>query len=384
MDFVAGIIENHAGKFKTLGVMVASGYMLQKYAKSQWSNWIQEKELVESANSNIKRRFEQNLQDCYFVIQSLLPSISDNLLQYLNVELLTTQLKQRDESKLKKKEMWQELKVITFSRTLSSVYLLSLLTIFTNIQLSLLGRLVYVDSCHRITKLNDESVDPDEKTTRYISEVTEREYLSTSWYFLKVGWKELVDIITQKVKQETSTLALTQVVSFEDLNGIISKIRESIEQTDFAQFMMPKEGLENVILEQSGITSVSDPKKLQGLLDETRDFVQGSDFRLVLGYVLDDCFKLLLDTMKPFFIESVGNQKIGSGVSFISGAEEDLDQSQESLEANYKVFPVAGILPMVSKSVHQVLDGMPNLFLNVLSTHAKLKTFSVIVYSGWE
>lgn len=74
--------------------------------------------------------------------------------------------------------------------------------------------------------------------------------------------------------------------------------------------------------------------------------------------------------MKPFFIESVGNQKIGSGVSFISGAE-DLEQSQESLESNYKVFPVAGILPMVSKSVHQVLDGMPNLFLNVTLTNSR-------------
>ncbi|KAJ3253410.1 peroxin [Boothiomyces macroporosus] len=275
MDFLTGVIENNAGKFKTLGVLIGSGYLLQKYAKSQWTTWIQEKELKESATSNIKRRFEQNLQDCYFVIQSLLPSISDNLLQYLNVELLTTQLKQRDESKSKKKEMWQELKVITFSRTLSSVYLVGLLTMFTNIQLSLLGRLVYVDSCHRITKLNDESIDPDEKTTRYISEITEREYLSTSWYFLKVGWKELVDIITEKVKQETSDLALTQVVAYEDLISVVAKIRESIETIDFAQFLMPKEGKENEILEQSGITSVSDPKKLQELLDETRDFVQG-------------------------------------------------------------------------------------------------------------
>ena len=150
----------------------------------------------------MKRRFEQNLQDCYFVIQSLLPSISDHLMQNLNVELLTTQLRQRDGSKLRKQEMWDELKIMTFTRTISSIYLIALLTIFTNIQLSLLGRLVYIDSCHRITKLNDIAVDLEEKLPRSISEETEREYLSTSWYFLKVGWKELVDRVEMVVKAE--------------------------------------------------------------------------------------------------------------------------------------------------------------------------------------
>lgn len=42
----------------------------------------------------MKRRFEQNQQDCVFTVLSLLPTLGDQLLHELNVELITAKLQQ--------------------------------------------------------------------------------------------------------------------------------------------------------------------------------------------------------------------------------------------------------------------------------------------------
>lgn len=44
--------------------------------------------------SSVKRRFEQNQQDCNFTVLSLIPSLGENLFGLLNVEALTVQLQQ--------------------------------------------------------------------------------------------------------------------------------------------------------------------------------------------------------------------------------------------------------------------------------------------------
>lgn len=83
-------------------------------------------------SSSVKRRFEQNLQDCTFAVGSLLPTLGENLFNELNVELITAQLQQTRQarvggsgagddqgepvaSKKNKIELWEELKILSMS-----------------------------------------------------------------------------------------------------------------------------------------------------------------------------------------------------------------------------------------------------------------------------
>jgi hypothetical protein len=49
---------------------------------------------------SLKRRFEQNQSDCLFTIMSLLPSLAEQLTQAIDVDALTTRLKQQRQQQI--------------------------------------------------------------------------------------------------------------------------------------------------------------------------------------------------------------------------------------------------------------------------------------------
>jgi peroxin-3 len=68
--------------------------------------------------SSVKRRFEQNQQDCHFTVMSLLPTLGEHVLEWLNIEQLTAQLQLLTKPNPNvppptktKVELWEEIKV---------------------------------------------------------------------------------------------------------------------------------------------------------------------------------------------------------------------------------------------------------------------------------
>lgn len=111
-----------------------------------------------------------------------------------------------------------------FTRTLTTLYSMTLLSLFTHIQLSILGRHKYVQSVLQqardeemnafvqdsfdLTKLisggpsleeyhgDDELQDVDP-----INEETERKFLTLSWWILHVGWKDVGERVRRGVEE---------------------------------------------------------------------------------------------------------------------------------------------------------------------------------------
>lgn len=181
-------------------------YLLTKYAKHKWQTIIEEQSNQAQARKNLSFRFELFLKDLRFVVESILPSIKDLVFQELNVELTTSQLKQLTAiEKNRKMELWDLLKIQAFSRILATVYMLNLLTVFTTIQLSILGRTVYLDSVVSLAKQSEseefKEVANEKTAACTISQETERHYLTLSWYLLNIGWKKCVDRVQTAVKK---------------------------------------------------------------------------------------------------------------------------------------------------------------------------------------
>lgn len=149
---------------------------------------------------SIRRRFQQNQTDCAFTVLALLPSVTENILDALPVEQLTSELQQKKAERLArssgegtpsehssgpssmrdggdnassssfpsssyvhasqmtqsdsgaarpkrtKAQLWNEIKIASITRAFTLLYTLSLLTLLTRIQLNLLGRLNYLSS----------------------------------------------------------------------------------------------------------------------------------------------------------------------------------------------------------------------------------------------
>lgn len=113
--------------------------------------------------------------------------------------------------------------LIAFTRTLTVLYSITLLSLFTHIQLNVLGRSKYIQSMiqqerdERIREQmqyntsvyslfwGDRSLDDPEtdefEESENVSEETERKYLTLSWWILHVGWKDVGERVRRGVEE---------------------------------------------------------------------------------------------------------------------------------------------------------------------------------------
>lgn len=221
------------------------------------------------------------------MVQSLLPSLNEKLCEHLNVEYLLTELKNKqqkpvllEESRLRKRQMWNELKIKSFTRLLAHLYLVNLLMMFSTIQVSLLGRLVYLDSVtNNNLKIDEDDLEQVHGRYRSIDEDTERNYLTLSWFVLNLGWKSLVERIQVSVEKALKDTPLNEQINFDGLMEIVTKIRKEIDFDGenlykFDSIFMPTEGEETLVLSEGGLNGTEVNGELKNLLDETRDLIE--------------------------------------------------------------------------------------------------------------
>ncbi|KAG0196406.1 peroxin, partial [Mortierella sp. NVP41] len=91
---VQGFANRHRKGLVITAGLTGGIYMMGKYAKSKLVEFHEKSASERTAKENMKRRFEQNQQDCVFTVLSLLPTLGDQLLHELNVELITAKLQQ--------------------------------------------------------------------------------------------------------------------------------------------------------------------------------------------------------------------------------------------------------------------------------------------------
>ncbi|KAK4501343.1 hypothetical protein PRZ48_007151 [Zasmidium cellare] len=184
--------------------VIGAGYFATQYVLGKIQEARQRMSEEKIAKENLRRRFEQNQDDCTYTVLALLPTVRDEIIGALPVEQITDQLQQERQERLKrlgaseaasseypsappsatdddgrslaslqsssyvhasqvadstlnigeqsprpkrsKAQLWQDMKIHSIARALTLIYTLSLLTLLTRIQLNLLGRRTYLSS----------------------------------------------------------------------------------------------------------------------------------------------------------------------------------------------------------------------------------------------
>ncbi len=185
------------------------------------------------------------------------------------------------EEKRAKLALWNELKVVAFSRTLTSIYAIVLLTLQTHIQLNLIGRYAYLASVsalakpapanHRIDvnagsefeadqdfakealRQRMESTDSaiDAEPEAGLSHDTERVYLTYSWWFLHKGWDLVAQRVRDAVEETFGRVPLKSQLSWLEFNRLLSTTRRKVEYE-----ILGEEHPENGV-RSSGVSEVS-------------------------------------------------------------------------------------------------------------------------------
>ncbi|GAA5834761.1 hypothetical protein JCM9279_007101 [Rhodotorula babjevae] len=171
-----------------------------------------------------------------------------------------------------KVELWSEIKLLSFTRLITSLYVLVLLSLQTHVQLALLGRASYVDSLvstlpprtpsprsaaplplpGSTALLSDKLLDSpsdDHDLERALYEAKrlpptaderreekererkdlERKYLTFSWWLLHEGWKVVRERVEQAVEAVVGPMSLKAPLVYGELGAMLGEIRRRIE-----------------------------------------------------------------------------------------------------------------------------------------------------------
>ena len=238
--------------------------------------------------------------------------------------------------KKSKAQLWQEMKINAITRALSLIYTISLLTLFTRIQLNLLGRRTYLSSVVALaspptaTEASTISLvnkDDDNYDNVYGSDFdTNRKYLTFSWWLLHRGSKQITERVMAAVKEVFGPVNIREDLTLQRLAELIVQVRKNVEgateedrrRMQWLQYLLPRQEDESFVIRQAGSSdsedsqspeahTIDDPMTasaidaetitpaLRRLLDETADLVESPTFAHVLTGLLDASFSHLVD-----------------------------------------------------------------------------------------
>jgi len=415
MESVKNFVQKNRKKIFITGGIFGGVYLIGRFAKGKLKELQETMALDQITRENIKKRYQRNQFDCLTTTANFLPILLEEISSAYNVEIITTRLQhtkntniqtnsedQEDVERLQalekktKRELWEELKIMSFTRLIASVYIINLIALFTYLQINLIGRYVYIDSVitlnHNKNDTNSSTKSAKEKefnsteTGQGLSTEIQAKYLAFSYYLIHVGWKELAEKVREETEKEIGPLLLNGKITFENLVEIVNKIRMNIEGTteipsksrkykdlnknlNMTKFIINDEKYDNKIL----ATVTNDKKviideKLKNLLNETRDILESKDFSAVLSSCLNDSFDSLFMILKPTFVDT-----------------QNMDtESADTTNAPTKQILLAQMLPFITKSLYSVFYGVPNPFLEIIKDNMMQQRFSAIIYSSFE
>ncbi|KAK0772651.1 peroxin [Friedmanniomyces endolithicus] len=446
------------------GAVLGAGYLAGQYVVAKIQEARQSSNEDRIAKENLRRRFEQNQEDCTYTVLALLPTIRDEVIAALPVEQITEQLQQERQDRLtrmgaseaastdfpsvppsvaeddgkslssssyvhasqmagsslgeaprprrSKAQLWQDMKINAITRALTLMYTLSLLTIFTRIQLNLLGRRTYLSSVvalasgQQSSTISLENRDDDGYDNVYGNDFeVNRQYLTFSWWLLHRG----------TVKEVFGPVNIREDISLERLSELLLDVRRKIEgateqertQMKWLSYLLPPKDEEAFVVRQAGASENGDSPSpeakqvdpldaeedehitasLRRLLDETSDLVDSPIFCQVLTRVLDAAYSHLVD-----YRIATESFKITGPTA--PGLMPEIDEPRVTDVTETKC-KLAHILPVFCKQAHVIAAGsgeldtvaaaqepLGNEYLAAIDRVRDLEAFAAVIYSS--
>uniref|UniRef100_A0A671X9X2 Peroxisomal biogenesis factor 3 n=1 Tax=Sparus aurata TaxID=8175 RepID=A0A671X9X2_SPAAU len=340
---VWNFIKRHKRKFIFTGAVVGGVYFLGKYAQKKIRD-IQEKEATEYiAQARRQFHFESNQRTCNMTVLSMLPPLKEAIISQLNSESLTALLKTKPANKL---EIWEDLKIISFTRTIVGVYSTCMLVVLLRVQLNIIGGYLYLDN----------SVGKNTMTPLAPPDV-QQQYLSSIQHLLGDG---RMDTLTHK----HTPMSLKQSLSLLEVEQQLSWIRAEVEagsERPLSWYMLADD--ENALADQACGLTEQDTLTIR-LLNETRDMLDSPDFTTVLNACLNRGFSRLLDNLAEFFRPPLGDASPSSAPDSLSAVS----------------LPLAKIIPIVNGQINTICSETPSHFVQDLLMNDQVKEFAANVY----
>uniref|UniRef100_A0A8D3CWX7 Peroxisomal biogenesis factor 3 n=1 Tax=Scophthalmus maximus TaxID=52904 RepID=A0A8D3CWX7_SCOMX len=337
---VWNFVKRHKRKFIFTGAVVGGVYFLGKYAQKKLME-LQEREATEyMAQARRQFHFESNQRTCNMTGDHVTHTSSPQRHAAL-----------RCTSPANKLEIWEDLKIISFTRTVVAVYSTCMLVVLLRVQLNVIGGYLYLDN----------SVGKN-GTTPLAPPDVQQQYLSSIQHLLGDGLTELMTVVKRAVQSSLGEVSLKQSLSLLELEQQLSWIRAEVEagsERSLSWYLLADD--ENALADQACGLTDNDVLTIR-LLNETRDMLDSPDFATVLNVCLNRGFSRLLDNLAEFFRPPPG----------------DCAAAPDSLSVVN--LPLAKIIPIINGQINLICSETPSHFVQDLLLNDQVKEFAANVY----
>ncbi|GJE93441.1 peroxin-3 domain-containing protein [Phanerochaete sordida] len=308
-----------------------------------------------------------------------------------------------------KAELWKEVKMLTLTRTLTTLYSMTLLSMLIHIQLNIISRRKYV--YHVIESANNERLrenrrdrgsllnllsgagiddaynEQDILSYSDLEDEQKRKFLTVSWWLLHVGWKDIGERVRRAVEEVFEDVGLKQKLSASELHRLLRDVRRRVEfeitfegterQTNFASTLLPPtdETMRHALL-GGGIhprSALMPDNTFEALLAETRAHIASGSFACVLSACLDRATDVLLTGVEQNIF---GNPSPDAP----TGAWED---PNAALGQEPRV-RLANMLPPLARWCRVALEASPNELIDGIGALHEMHAFNAVVYTNYE
>ncbi|RLN35124.1 peroxisome biogenesis protein 3-1-like [Panicum miliaceum] len=282
----------------SLGV-AGAGYAAYRLYDAHRAQLLRVEQLRASEEQAADDLVKNQLQEHFEKVQSIcgtttLPlamhQLCENITSQLDISKLTDKLRQgkAESSALTPKEKydtWEEIKIKSFTKTVSSMWAMTLLSLYTRVQVTILGRHLYLDfarGTHDV-QLQEESTFSENGHKSFL---TTADYLPTgkiNAYIMHMQRAATEVLKEKKLKDLMSTDEVLQTVL-----QILDMFMSLCEDNSWIQYLIPDDAIvqaQLMAVSTSGFDDSSllnDFRKLEQLMAETRVVLASDDFRNIM------------------------------------------------------------------------------------------------------
>ncbi|CAK1593842.1 unnamed protein product [Parnassius mnemosyne] len=363
---IRNFLHRHRRKLIVTGAVFGTVYLLMSYAQKRLREW-QEKEAKKFFEMTRKKQhFESTERTCNQTILSLSKIVSESILSVLNTEEIVQKLKENPENKLL---LWEQMKVMIFTRICVLVYALSILQVTLRVQLNIIGGYLYRDSIHEEEPL--------------ISSELQAKYLSLCHHFVGQGVEDLVKQIEKAVKRVVEPVSLKKKITLQEVERMFWSI-QTILCTDTSEGD-PVKKMVHYLVQHTEITDA----RLDTIVKETMDVLESDEITTVAMSTVSRSFSTVVDEVANLFavksaptnknhLEMVEDHVVTNGALKL-GAKVNSFIDVNKVEIHFvKLLPV--INELITKNTCKGNSNIPDLLTQQLTLNDKLKLLGANIY----
>lgn len=321
---VRNFLNRHKRKFLVSGAIIASGVVALRYGQRKLIEYQEAKAREFIERTRRTQHFETTERTCNQAIMGLAPNLIDRILRCLDTDPLLEQLRHNPDNKI---DIWNEVKILAFSRLTALVYACSMLVVALRIQFNLLGGYLYKDTIGGDIQMSNE---------------VQQNYVALIQHFLKDGTDAMCNLVESKVRQVLATYDLSQKLTLADTEQIFYSIQMAVNSdardpnSSIAWFVFPND-----------VSNISTNELFTKMYTETLDMLESDEISALSSTNVSRGFSIVIDNIADFYAKPVNGAK-KNGLSKIT------EVTSEATLTNGVVDPA---VPSTSKS--DLLNGDP-------------------------